>query len=237
MKTLRISSIFTLAIIALALLVTAPVAMANTITQYTFLALTPTDFAAVNLSPTVNQFNTGLGTLNSVTITLDVSGAAETSVTENVGDPETFYITEDSLVLLDSPDPSLDTAIGGGSLAEDPSYNSGLIYLTAGQTKDLGIVTLIGTPATESIDPSYFYLFEGAGTLTFDATSLSGYGAYGGGNNQTVNITNNDYGMVTVEYDYSGGPPVIPEPSTLSLFGSGLLGLAGMLRFRFMRSR
>jgi hypothetical protein len=235
MNTLRISSIFTLAIVALALLVTAPVAMATTITQYTYLASTPTDFLAANLSPTVNQFNTSLGTLNSVTITLDVNGAAETSVTENVGTSGTFYIAEDSYVLLDSPDPLLDIAIGSGGLAEDPSYTSPTISLTSGQTYDFGIVSLTGTPVSESIDPTYFSLFEGAGTLTFDATSLSGYGAYGGGSNQTVNITNNDSGTVTVEYDYSSNN-IIPEPGTLTLFGTGLLGFAGMLRYKFRKS-
>jgi hypothetical protein len=56
-----------------------------------------------------------------------------------------------------------------------------------------------------------------------------------GGNLTPSQITNAGVD-VSITYDYTNpGPPVIPEPSTLSLFGSGLLGLAGMLRYKFAK--
>jgi hypothetical protein len=42
---------------------------------------------------------------------------------------------------------------------------------------------------------------------------------------------------VNITYDYTPPPSDTPEPGTLTLFGTGLLGLAGMLRRKYMLSR
>ena len=43
-------------------------------------------------------------------------------------------------------------------------------------------------------------------------------------------------GTIQITYDYNG-TPIIPEPTTLILFGTGLMGLAGAVRYKFMKSR
>jgi hypothetical protein len=245
MTTLRNTLLFTLTIAALALVVAVPVAMANTISYTTYIASTPTDFTNLALSPSVSKFNTSLGTLNSVTVKLNVSGSAATSVSEKSGTKGTFKVNESSKVTLGSTNSSLNTALN--SLNETVTYSSAITTLWNPAdpvspfypaSYNFGTVSLTGTAPTETINPTYFSLFEGAGTLILDASSVSGYSFQGGGNNQTATISNDDSGSVIVTYDYTpGNPPVVPEPGTLTLFGTGLLGLAGALRYKFMKSR
>ncbi|MGA3161620.1 MAG: PEP-CTERM sorting domain-containing protein [Terracidiphilus sp.] len=240
MKTLRNS------LIILAFAVVVSIARADTIVSYTtYLASTPTDFTNLALSPSVPEFNTSLGTLHSVTVKLNVSGSAATSVSETPGTKGTFKVNESSKVTLGSTNSSLNTALN--SLSETVTYSSAITTLWNPAdpvspfypaSYNFGTVTLTGSAPTETINVAYLTVFEGAGSLFFDATSVSGYSFSGGGNNQNATISNDDSGTVTVTYDYTpGSPPIIPEPSTLTLFGTGLLGLAGALRYKFTKSR
>jgi len=92
-----------------------------------------------------------------------------------------------------------------------------------------------GTPVTQTLN-SGLGSFIGLGNVTFDLAAIATTTTSSTGGNFTAGQITDADGGVTVTYDYSP-PPVIPEPGTLSLFGTGLLGLAGMLRYKFMKSR
>lgn len=75
MKTLRNSSMITFALVALALLVTAPVAFASSISYSGNIGSALTNFSGS--TGTVAQFDPSLGTLTSVQITLAGSGTTD----------------------------------------------------------------------------------------------------------------------------------------------------------------
>jgi hypothetical protein len=104
--------------------------------------------------------------------------------------------------------------------------------------------TLIGDTVSLSdsllINSLFFSGYSGTGTydLVADITQIVDFTAIGGvqGSFSPVSAS----GSITVTYiDEApvGGSPVVPEPTTLLLFGSGALGLIGLKRSKSRRKK
>lgn len=230
MKALRNA---TLSLAALALLVAAPVAYAD---SYTVSAQS-TNFSGSTLN--VAQFNPALGTLNSVDITLSGFGTTDIIATEIAGIP-TSVNTLFTSVALQLTDPTVALTINqslvgqplvGGSpiglfnplsIGALATYDSGSLALAGTATSDLGITTDLSS-------------YIGLSNLVFDLAGIANTTISYSGGNLTTSQKTSAGADITVTYNYSEGPPPVPEPSTLILFGTGLLGLAGMLRNKFAR--
>jgi hypothetical protein len=77
--------------------------------------------------------------------------------------------------------------------------------------------------------------YEGSGDVYFYLAGSAGATWTTSGGNISTNQVTSGGGNVEVIYTYSN--TITPEPGTLTLFGTGLLGLAGMLRRKFMQAR
>jgi hypothetical protein len=105
-------------------------------------------------------------------------------------------------------------------------------------TTNTGVATFTITGLTVAMDTSEFLNLSGTGILT-----LTGYAPTLATFSSDSTDSNNGYGIGTGASSTFGiditslGESATPEPSTLVMFGTGLLGLAGMLRRKFMQSR
>ncbi|MGD0292658.1 MAG: PEP-CTERM sorting domain-containing protein [Terracidiphilus sp.] len=248
MKTLRNTSIITLAIVALALLM-APMAMANTVIV---VGSTISDSTAVTPSMGsmyVGGFYSAPGIVGSDTLTgveIILSGEGTTSMYVSLG--------------INIDDPPVDGTHGSVLISDFTNTTtltlSGLTPpLILSGTEDAGNYLLATVAPTTVYDhsgtfnvlPGYvdeypanisdyaisgniYYTLSGTAVNGADFSNLTNQFAEGAGGTTLAGAS------VEAIYTYDNGG-VVPEPGTLSLFGTGLLGLAGMLRHRFMKSR
>jgi hypothetical protein len=238
MKTLRNTSLITLAVVALALLVAAPVAMADILQTVNYPSsptnygvTTPVDMGSFNL------FDSTTGTLNSVTLTF-AGGVTGTITFHNGGDTASNVIGNDTGTLtLTSANNYINTLFSPLSVTTNQVSD----FLAAGATGSAHPVTGTASTAGIAVSAADFSIFEAAGGGTVDdlfllkaigGTSVSSDNGVG-----SASYTTNAGAAVKIDYNYTplGNNPV-PEPGTLSLFGTGLLGLAGMLRSRFSKA-
>jgi hypothetical protein len=103
-------------------------------------------------------------------------------------------------------------------------------------TTNMGVATFTITgPISVALNTSEFLDIFGTGTL-----SLSGYAdtpATFSSNSTDSSLNFGNGGSSTFGIDVTSQYSVTPEPGSLTLFGTGLLGLAGMLRRKFKHSR
>jgi hypothetical protein len=246
MKTLRNSSIITLAIVALSLLVAAPVAYASTVTYTTTMSNASDNLTNETVLAAIYQFDNTISglyagqTLNSVTITF--VGTGTTTLTATNSSPDTnstgVQVLSDTTVTLNSSVSAIDNILVANDFSDDVTAHITGQTVNANTTSTWGPLTMHSAGGQSVLLTSGLGLFTGTSSLGFELNSSTTI--LGGGTDGSLTAGQEDNGSggtVTVTYDYEPPPSGTPEPGTLSLFGTGLLGLAGMLRHKFAKSR
>lgn len=208
-----------------------PGMFASTITETCTPTVPTTQPISYNLDCTIAAFNTSLGTLTGVTLTLSNVGgevipeqtntsagalgftnSAATlylSYTEvGLGTPLVFVTPESNACAGTVNADSTNTTCAPtdfSNLGSGPVADPNLTYYETGST-----VTLVGSGGLDGASGDGVFGQPSAGVLSFGGDGTIG-------------------GQLTVTYDYTPEGS-LPEPTTMALLGGGLLGLAAIIR-------
>jgi hypothetical protein len=182
----------------------------------------PQQAVSFNQNITFNKFDTSLGVLNSVTLSLNTSVTAEIDVFNLSGKAQTFSNATASVpVKITGPDGTNFTVTSvAGPI-------SGSVSSLVGITPFIGNATATGNT---TVAPANFgnYSGWGGGNLTVTFAGLGGtysgkapsYVFFGGSANAG--------GTLTLTYNYTKIQP-IPEPGAATFLAAGVLGSVGMV--------
>lgn len=165
--------------------------------------------------------------------------AVDTSSTGNTGDLRGFFFNLDP---FPSSPPLTEIHFSGDSDMTQKLISNDLIYSAGNGSTivpagafDVGIE--FGTPGigTDDIQSSTFYLNDLGGTITLDSltSETDDMGFLFGARFTSVGPDGSDRtGSSKISLVGAGPSTPVPEPATLILFSSGMIGLSGLIRKR-----
>jgi hypothetical protein len=189
----------------------ANAAFAGTSTQSFTQPQRTTDYT---LPFTFAQFDPSLGTLDSVTLTLDGGSAFSGTIKNVAASAEDFEFTEGVNLELTGP--------AGADILGNASSSQSYTGLAAGGTAAFGPVAPTFTAISQVLSPAAagFSSFVGTGTVPFNLGTLTSETIRGGGGNQRATLTTTAGGHATLTYNYTNyTPAAVPEASTTVSFG------------------
>lgn len=178
------------------------------------------------------KFDDSLGTLTSVTLNFLGESISLTTLENKASNTQTFNYLSELSFFFEVLDLSAGFTLPMPTFITTLATTGGFTSLASGDLLDLGTTSENGSFGLTLTDAADIAAFIGAGSFTVNCNTLSSSNFTGGGGNIDTNqITTGACGAEVV-YTYSSDVATVSEPLTMWLFGAGLLGFAGMRRFR-----
>lgn len=177
----------------------------------------------------VDLFNGALGTLTKVIVTLEGSLTSQGTVTNTAAQAQSFTVSTRAQLFEGTKSGSSPAVLPGTfaiftpfDLIGSQTYSG----LAPNTPTAFGAFSAPKGPLTVLDTTANLAQFIGAGVFGYDFDTLILTSVQGGGGNVTNAITTTANATLTVTYEYEGDVAVVPEPTTVSLVGLGLIGLA-----------
>lgn len=229
-----------IAIIVSAIVVSVMTAKAAT---ETFTANYDNQTLDLNTVLNLTKFDTSLGTLNSIQVTLDaatsISGTVQNTSSGPYGSGSYIFDLSNYRLGSSSIDTALKTKFTGSAVLKAYSLTVDLSGLGVGDTmilnnvgNDTGIdnESVLSRSYTFTSADSLYSLVQGTGTFGIDASTITGSQTFlvPNGANSSINLTGVGSIDATVVYNFTP----VPEPSTVAILGGGFASLLLFLRRR-----